>query len=171
VWDLPHIVESIDGAESTVRVQLLTYGTVGREGTYFDTLDAALRRAAARGVDVRLLVADWSQRPGTIEGLKSLEVLPHVRVRLVTIPPWSGGFVPYARVIHAKYLAVDGRRLWLGTSNWERDYFYASRNVGLIVESASMAARLDGFFEKTWSSPYAAEVDPCAEYEPPRRSR
>ncbi len=167
-WDLPELIGLIDGAEQAVRIQLLSYRTVGRDGTYFDQLESALRRAAARGAQVQLLLADWSKRPGTIEGLQSLQAIPNLEVKLVTIPPWSGGFIPYARVIHAKYMVIDGERAWLGTSNWEHDYFYASRNVGVLIEGASLAGRLDSFFKAGWSGPYAEMVDPCAEYEVPR---
>jgi len=168
LWDLPRLVEMIDRATKTVRVQLLTYKTTSRDGSYFDDLEAALRRAAVRGVKVQLLVADWSKRKGTIEGLQSLQTLPELDVRLSTIPPWSGGFVPFARVTHAKYLVVDGRRSWIGTGNWEGDYFFQSRNAGLIFDSPTVGARLDRFFEDAWGSPYAYDVDPCATYEPPR---
>ena len=167
VWDLPQIVRLIDEAEKTVRVQLLTYRAVGRDGSYFSDLESALRRAAARGVEVRLLLADWSKRAGTIEGLQSLEPLPGIDVRLVTIPPWSGGHIPYARVIHAKYLVADGRCAWIGTSNWEKSYFHTSRNVGLVIEGGPIPASLDRFFLDGWEGPYASPVDPCAAYEPP----
>ena len=166
-WDLPRLVSMIDGARRSVRVQLLTYRTVGRDSTYFADLEDALRRAAARGVQVQLLLADWSKRRGTIEGLQSLQALSNLDVKLVTIPPWSGGFVPFARVIHAKYMLVDGERFWLGTSNWERDYFFNSRNAGVIVEG-KLAQRLERFFLDNWNGPYAYDVDPCATYEPPR---
>lgn len=165
-WDLPRIVHLIDEARRSVRVQLLTYRTTGRDSIYFGDLEDALRRAAARGVHVQMLLADWSKRPGTIEGLQSLQSLPHVEVKLVTIPPWSGGFIPFARVIHAKYLVVDGRAFWVGTSNWEKDYFFRSRNAGLIVEGP-LAERLERFFLDNWNGPYAYDVDPCTTYEPP----
>lgn len=171
LWDLPRLVALVDGAQTSVRVQLLTYRPVGRDGTYFDVLESALRRAAARGVEVQLLVADWSKRAGTIEGLQSLHTLPQVTVKMISVPEASSGFIPYARVIHAKYLVTDASHFWLGTSNWEKDYFYSSRNVGLIVESPSLARRIDAFFEKGWTSSYAYEVDPCATYTPPRRGR
>ena len=168
LWDLPHLVEMIDGARSTVRVQLLTYKTISRDGSYFDTLESALRRAAARKVKVQLLLADWSKSKGNIEGLQSLQSVPGIDVRLSTIPQWSGGFIPFARVAHAKYLVVDGKRSWIGTGNWEGDYFYQSRNAGLVIDSASVGGRLDRFFEDAWGSTYAYDVDPCKTYEPAR---
>lgn len=168
LWDLPRLVEMIDSAKGTVRVQLLTYKTVGYDKQYFDTLESALRRAAARGVKVQLLLADWGKREGTIEGLQSLQTVPGIDVRLSTIPQGSGGFIPFARVMHSKYLVVDGKRAWIGTSNWEGDYFFRSRNVGVVIESPALGARLDRYFESGWGSPYAADVDPCAKYVPPR---
>lgn len=167
-WDLPRIVEMLDGAGRTIRIQLLTYRAVGWDKVYFEELESALRRAAARGVSVQLLLADWSKRSGAIEGLQGLEPIPGIDVKLVTIPPWSGGHIPYARVIHAKYLVVDGEKAWIGTSNWERSYFYEGRNVGLIIEGPSFCGRLDRFFLDGWEGPYATQVDPCAEYEVPR---
>lgn len=168
LWDLPRLVEMIDRATRTVRVQLLTYKTTSRDGSYFDTLDAALRRAAQRGIQVQLLLADWSKRKGTIEGLQSLQAFPSIDVRMSTIPPFSGGFVPFARVAHAKYMVVDGRRAWLGTSNWEGDYFTQSRNAGLVIDSPKIGERLDRYFASVWGSTYAYDVDACATYEPPR---
>ncbi|MCK6446037.1 MAG: phospholipase D-like domain-containing protein [Planctomycetes bacterium] len=168
LFDLPKIVELIDRAERTVRIELLTYKPAVRGGPNWDALDGALRRAAERGVDVQLLVADWSKRKGTIEALQSLEPLERLAVKLVTIPQASTGYVPFARVIHAKYCVVDGARAWLGTSNWERDYFYESRNVGVLVEGAPFATQLERCFADVWTSPYAAAVDPQATYEVPR---
>lgn len=168
LWDLPKLIALIDGARSSVRLQLLTYKPLSRSGEYFADLDNALRRAAARGAKVELLVADWCKRKGTIEALQSLEPLPNVEVKLVTIPQASSGFVPYARVVHAKYLVVDGKNAWLGTSNWERDYFFQSRNVGLVLEGGPIPARLDAYFTSNWASAYAHAVDPCAQYEAPR---
>ena len=166
-WELPRLVQLIDGARDRVRVQLLTYQAAAH-GQYFDDLESALRRAAARGVTIELLISDWCKRKGCIEGLKSLTVLPGVTVKLSTIPAARAGFIPYARVAHAKYLVVDGARAWVGTSNWERDYFFASRNVGLIIDGGALPARLDAFFTDAWTSPYAARVDPAADYAPPR---
>lgn len=167
-WDLPRLVALLDGARRSVHVQLLTYGTHARDGSPFPELDDALRRAAGRGVEVRLLVADWSKRKGTVEAVQALARVKGVEARFLDVPAWSGGFVPFARVAHAKYLVVDGARAWVGTSNWEGDYFTKSRNVGLIVEGAAFAAALDRVFAGGFSGPYAEPVDPDRAYTPPK---
>lgn len=167
-WDLPRLVAAIDGARERVCLQLLSYQTTDREGRYFAELESALRRAAARGCDVRLMLADWSKRKWTIEGLQSLQALPRVTVKLVTIPQAKEGFIPFARVAHAKYLVCDGKESWIGTSNWSREYFHESRNVGVMIESEAVGKQLEAFFASGWESEYAEVVDPGKVYEEPR---
>ncbi len=169
-FDEPRIVDLIDGAADSLRIQLLTYRPVGRKGEYYDVLENALRRAAARGVVVRLLVADWCMRRPTIDYLKSLSLVPGIEVRLMTIPEWSGGFIPFARVCHAKYMVVDRSTYWIGTSNWEKDYFHASRNVGIAGGGGTLPDRLVRFFATGWNSPYAAAIRPEVDYVAPRIS-
>jgi len=162
-WDLPKLVALLDGAKHAIDVQLLTYKTRERDGSPFPTLDDALRRAASRGVRVRLLVSDWSSKPGSDarQTLEALAQVPNVEVRVITIPRWSGGEIPFARVAHAKYLVVDGAyplheaHAWVGTSNWEGDYFTKSRNVGIIASGGALPGRLDRIFDDGWGGAYA----------------
>lgn len=167
-WDLPRLLEMIEGARSRVRLQVLSYARLGYGGERFDSLDLALRRAAARGVRVELMVADWNLRPGGVDDLKALARTRGIEVRFVTIPQASAGFIPYARVIHAKVLVVDGEAAWLGTSNAGGDYFLKSRNVGVIVRGRGFASEVEGVFEGLWRGPYARVIDPEATYAPPR---
>ena len=179
-WELPKLVALLDGATRTIDVQVLTYKTKERDGSPFPTLDDALRRAAARGVRIRLLVSSWASKAGSEERLvlQSLARVPSVEVRVLTIPPWSGGEIPFARVAHAKYMVVDAAlppaKAWVGTSNWEGDYFTKSRNVGVIAEGGALPARLDRVFDDGWSGAYAAPLSaassPPAPAAPPSSS-
>ena len=166
-WDLPRIVQLLDAATSTISVEALSY-RADADGAPWDALEAPLVRAARRGVHVQLLFADWAKRPRTVVGLQKLARIANIAVRFTTIPAWSGGFIPFARVTHAKALVVDGKHAWLGTSNWEKEYFTRSRNVGVVVEDPALAAQLARFFATLWDSPYATPVDPDASYTPPR---
>ena len=114
------------------------------------------------------MVADWSKSEPRISDLKSLQQAKNVEVRLVTVPQASMGFIPYARVIHAKYMTVDGARCWLGTSNWEESYFTKGRGVGLVAESVYLTRELEADFSRWWNGPYAETVDPAVEYVAPR---
>lgn len=167
-WDLPQLVDLIDHARTRVRTQMLSYETTHRDEPPFTTLDDALRRAAGRGVAVELLVSHWNLRGERLAALASLAGVPGITVRFVVLPEASGGFIPFARTIHAKTMTVDGRVGWIGTSNWGRGYFHESRNVGLIVESGAFTADLDRFFGTAWDSPYAETLVPGRTYPEPR---
>ena len=168
LWDLDHLVRAIGAAEQSVRAQMLSYDPTTPDGHFWPTLDNALRDAATRGVRVQLLVSHWNTRPGEIEHLQSLQCLPNVEVRVATVPDWSGGFVPFSRVIHAKSLTVDGRWSWVGTSNWSRGYFHGGRHHGIVVEGEGFAADVIAFFDRTWTAAWSETVDPARTYPVPR---
>ncbi len=169
LFDLPRLVAALEAATRSIRVQVLTYDTVGYDRGYFPELEEALRAAAARGVTVQLLVADWGKRRGVIEGLQSLACLEGIEVRFMVIPEWSGGYLPFARVSHPKLLVVDESLAWIGSSNWERSYFTTSRNAGLLLEGEAVGKRLASWFDRGWSSEYAEPVLPGKTYEARRR--
>jgi phosphatidylserine/phosphatidylglycerophosphate/cardiolipin synthase-like enzyme len=168
-WDLPLLVETIGAARDSLHLQMLSYDPSERDGKYWPVLDDALRAAAARGVQVRLVFSNWAKRASSLKDIQSLAVLPNIEIRFTNIPVWSGGAVPFARVDHAKFATADGRRLWLGTSNGSRDYFEESRNVSLFLRGEGCAATADAFFNRGWHSAYAQTVDPCGSYAPPPR--
>jgi len=169
IWDLPMLVETIDAARDSLHLQMLSYDPSERGGEYWPVLDVALRRAAARGVAVRLIFSNWAKRASSLKDIQSLAVLPGIQIRFTNLPAWSGGFVPFARVDHAKFATADGCRLWLGTSNGSRDYFEESRNVSLFLRGEGCAGAADAFFNRSWHSTYAETVDPCGSYAPPPR--
>lgn len=157
-WDLDGLVRLLDGARTSLDLQVLTYSTKNRDGSAFTTLDEAIRRAAARGVRVRMLVSHWGAKGHARASIDALAGVPNVEVKIFTMPPFSGGDIPYARVAHAKYLVVDGHAAWIGTSNWEGDYFLRTRNVAVVAEGGDLPARLDRVFDDGWKSAYAAPL-------------
>ena len=170
--ELPRLLDAIDHAKSSVDVQLLTYAVSTDDVTHkFTDLDDALKRAAARGVHVRLLVSDWNLDDDKIESLRELVRASKVDVAIFTIPAFSQGFIPYARVSHAKFMVVDGQVAWVGSSNWEESYFTRTRNVGVLVEGRKFAGKLDTIFEGDWGSKYSKEFDVNATYTPRKRDQ
>ncbi len=161
-WDLDRIVGAIDGARREVRVQLLSFETTDRDGARFEVLDAALRRAALRGVRVRMLLSHWQKSGKKLEAARRLAEEPGIDIRFVTIPELPSGPIPYARVVHAKYLVVDDGASWVGTSNWSGDYFFHGRNVGFFVESGRLAVELRRIFDALADGPLAERVDAAA---------
>ncbi|MGO2466681.1 MAG: phospholipase D-like domain-containing protein, partial [Serratia proteamaculans] len=131
--ELPRLLAS---AKQRVRVQVMDYAPLsyGPEHSrpYYAVIDNALRSAAARGVKIELMVANWNTKKPDIAWLKSLAVVPNVQIKIVTVPPASSGFIPFARVIHSKMMIIDGETAWIGTSNWTGGYLDNSRNLELV---------------------------------------
>jgi phosphatidylserine/phosphatidylglycerophosphate/cardiolipin synthase-like enzyme len=158
-WDRDLLIERVNRAKHEVVAQMLSYG-VGGHGHTDSTLHRALIAAAARGVKLRLIVSDWELGGGGEADLRALAATPNVEVRISRVPEWSGGYIPFARVEHCKYMVADGEWLWLGTSNWDPSYFLSSRNLGLTIEHRPLATRAHAIFETSWSAPSAVPLEP-----------
>ncbi|MET3134664.1 phosphatidylserine/phosphatidylglycerophosphate/cardiolipin synthase-like enzyme [Oxalobacteraceae bacterium GrIS 1.11] len=161
-------------AHAEVRVQLLDYAPLSygpnRSRPYYAVIDNALRAALARGVKVKLMVSNWNAEEPALAYLKSLSVLPGMEIRIVTLPPASGGFIPFARVIHSKTMVIDDKLAWVGTSNWSGGYMDLSRNLEVVMRNEKMARRLAALHEQTWSSPYAQALDVNRHYPKPAKA-
>lgn len=169
---LPQLLAS---AKSRIRVQVMDYAPLawGEKGSrpFYAPIDNALRSAAARGVQVELMVANWNLKKPEVFWLKSLSLVPNVQLKVVTIPPASRGFIPFARVVHSKLMTIDGTTAWVGTSNWSGGYFDNSRNLELVLNNASMAARVDALYSQLWNSRYAAPIKVDFDYPVPHPGR
>lgn len=165
--DLDEILFMINYAATEISLQFLSYNPVTKDG-YWEEVDTALIAASKRGVKVKLLVSDWNLGKTAVEHFKELIQYPNFEVRYTAIPEYSGGFIPYARVEHCKFITADNNT-WIGTSNMSYDYFYESRNVGLVVESEMFTKRVRDIFYKSWDSDYAHPIESTGEYVPRKR--
>jgi phosphatidylserine/phosphatidylglycerophosphate/cardiolipin synthase-like enzyme len=161
------IVRLMGSAKREIRAQVLDYSTVHRDKSPYQTIDKALRAAAARGVSVKLMVSHWSTEKPGIDSLKSLAQVPNVEVRIVTIPRAKEGKIPFARVNHSKIMTIDDEIAWVGTSNWSGGYLDKLRNLEIVMKIPEMAKRLAQLHEQLWASEYAAKVDNAKTYGKP----
>ena len=76
--------------------------------------------------------------------------------------------IHFARVEHCKYLVADTSLCWIGTANWERGYFYNTRNVGVSVKNGAIARLLRRIFLKGLNGPYTEKVKAETVYQPRR---
>lgn len=160
--DLEEILLMIQYASNEINLQFLSYNPNTKDG-YWDEVDGALIEASKRGVKVKLLVSDWNLGKTAVEHFKTLISYPNFEVRYTEIPEYSKGFIPFARVEHCKFITADSTT-WIGTSNMSRDYFYESRNVGMVVESGKFTKRVRDIFYKSWDSEYATPIESNGEY-------
>lgn len=167
-WDLPLLLQAIGEAREEIHIQVMSWEDRAHGGETWPEFQEALAAAAARGVRVRVVVGHWNLRASRLPGMRALAAVPGVELRVATIPELAQGFLPFARVIHAKAMVVDGHLAWVGTSNIGPDYFLASRNAGLLLEGTGFAGRLRTWLLDLWESPYCAPFDPQRDYPEPR---
>ena len=168
-WELDEIISAIDGAKKELAIHVMNYSTKGPGGGWTE-IDDALRRAAARGVKVRAIFANWTMAKSQDE-VKALSQVPNIEVRISSVPQSASGFIEFARVEHCKYLVADDDTSLVSTSNWEYDYFYGSRDAGLCVQSEKFAAALKDVFNISWKAPYTEPVDLERDYAPVKRNK
>lgn len=149
---LAAILNLLKSAKKQAVLEIMDYSPKLDDGAW-TKLDDAIRSAAARGVKMRILI-DEDHYLKSKAALDALSSLANITVKSVKIPEFSGGAIPYARLIHAKYLVVDRARAWLGTENWAGGYFVNCRNIGLTTNDATAVSSLQKIFEKVWTSPY-----------------
>ncbi|WP_240452034.1 phospholipase D-like domain-containing protein [Halostella salina] len=131
-----------------------------------DRVVRTLRRAADRGVEVRVLV-DGAPVGGT--SARQVRALDRLAESDVTVRAVGGDYARY-RFYHAKYAVVDDRALVL-TENWKPAGTGggSSRGWGAVVRDGEFAAELATVFRSDWRArdarpwtDYRDTVDPVA---------
>ena len=142
-----------------------------KSGEEFDAIDKALRDAAARGVKIKIIFSNWAIKKGATESIQALSTVPNIEIKFSNIPEYSGGFISYARVEHCKYFISDNNISWVSTANWERGYFYDTRNATMIIQNKKVNSLLEEVFLRDWNGNLVESVDVGKEYKPVKRSK
>jgi putative cardiolipin synthase len=129
------------------------YFVPGAEGT------AALSALAQAGVDVRILTNSFAasdERSVHAGYAKRRHDLLRAGVRLYELKPTSApgtrgskdGFGTSSAVaLHAKTFAVDRRRIFVGSFNFDQRSARLNTEMGLVIASPALAERLGAFFD------------------------
>jgi len=138
------IVSELDAADESIDVVQPTVGG------WDEPLMRALRRAAKRGVEVRLLLSSaWYARE---ENSKKVQRFNEWAER--TDAPLSAKLASpgdrYAK-IHAKGAVVDGDRVILGSLNWNEQAATVNREVVLVLHGTAVADYFGRVFDADWS--------------------
>ena len=168
--EIDELTGLIKKAKKSLSAQVMTYSLKDYgDKEKWRGLDNAFREAAKRGVTVRLIFADWSMGGKGDSDIKELSKVKNITVKISSLPQYSGGFVPFARVEHCKYLVADDKYGFISTSNWSRNYFYDTRGAAVIIAGAAAVEALNDVFYKAWDGPYVKAVDPLADYSPVKK--
>jgi cardiolipin synthase len=98
----------------------------------------ALRHAAQRGVDVRVMVAGTTDVPAVLHASRAIYgLLLKAGARLFE---WEG------RVLHAKTATIDRSWSTIGTSNLDRQSLRFNLEVNVIVRDSAFAGAMEAMF-------------------------
>ncbi len=169
--ELDEVVNLINQAKKNIFVSVMEYSPVSNYSRkYLTKIDFALRKAAIKGISIKLLFTDWASKDPSISFIKSLAALPNIEVKLSSIPRLKSKFIPFARVSHCKFMVVDNDKSWIGTTNWEPDYFLSSRNMSIVIKGVGPNKKLRELFLNTWTQDFSQFVDLSKQYIPPQIS-
>jgi phospholipase D3/4 len=141
-----------------------------KKNSEFDAIDKALRKAAKRGVKIKIIMPDWAMGKNSVKAIKELSQVKNVKIKISSIPEYSDGFIPYSRVEHCKYFLADNNISFISTSNWEDNYFYKSRNASLTIKNKKVNSDLLKVFNADWIGPLTEPVDIDRDYKTPKRN-
>lgn len=127
------------------RIDLEHFYLSRKPGEALDPVLDEIGRAAARGVEVRLLLDRGFHRTYP-QPADSLGTLPHVTLRLIDFARVGGG------VQHGKYLAVDGRAAWLGSQNLDWRALSHIHELGARVTVPEVVRAFGEVFERDWAA-------------------
>lgn len=155
-YDLDYIIRAIGSARREICLQVSKYRSIFRRtGEPWAVIENELMKAAARGVEIKLLVDRRTEDiPNQLQILKKIVRKSTIQIAVGYIPEHSSGSIPFARMLHSKMAVFDRHKMWLGTSNLGPEDFFCSRNVGFVIEGNEMAEVILRIFQKIWRSEY-----------------
>ncbi|XP_077394284.1 5'-3' exonuclease PLD4 isoform X2 [Festucalex cinctus] len=176
--DLEAIVSIMSEAQHFIDVAVMDYSPTVRfqhPKRYWPMIDNAIRAAAfERRVKVRMLIScSPNSFPGMLPFLQSLaslnRVIDHIsiQIKFYVLPVGNETHIPFSRVNHNKYMVTD-KVAYIGTSNWDGDYFVSTAGVGLVIsqhaphsiwKKEAVQAQLQMVFNRDWYSEYAVNLN------------
>jgi phosphatidylserine/phosphatidylglycerophosphate/cardiolipin synthase-like enzyme len=149
------LVRFIGAARNTLELALYDVRLPGQVG---DSISGALKDAAGRGVEVRLLYNVDRYRPLPVPPP------PSTRPELIEALPFPTRDIPgEPDLMHHKYVIRDGQTVWTGTANWTLDSWQRQENVIVTVDSTDVGAAYRRNFEELWER---RDVEKSGHYDP-----
>ncbi|CAN5453687.1 phospholipase D-like domain-containing protein [soil metagenome] len=163
--ELESILRIINNAKEKISIQMYSYNIKNN----FTQIDDALRAAAKKGVKIKIIFSNWAIRTEATETIKSLSQVQGIEIKFSNIPEFSAGFIPYARVEHCKYFIADSDVSFISSANWEKGYFYDTRNASMVINNNRINASLQSVFMRDWNGDLTETVDVQKVYEPVKK--
>ena len=149
-----HLLESVKNAKKTVKVMMATadYYPDHPEGIQNDLYDA-LVKADNRGVEVRLILdkSSWSQAITK----SNTRTAVYLKNRGLDVK-----FDDEKVTTHAKIIIIDGRIVFLGSSNWNFPTYTETYQANVKLANSEVASFYGRFFDSVWKEEKFEAINP-----------
>ncbi|HEX7663508.1 MAG TPA: phospholipase D-like domain-containing protein [Polyangiaceae bacterium] len=136
----PKLVGLIDSAQQTIVTSTENLGD--------SAIEAALARAAARHVSVRVLTPLCDLNPNPLFNVPLVKKLDAEGVDARVMPGPSSPARPY---VHAKMMIVDGKSAYVGSVNFSENSTHSARELGIVIDDPAAIGAFGGAFESDWA--------------------
>jgi phosphatidylserine/phosphatidylglycerophosphate/cardiolipin synthase-like enzyme len=137
--------ELFDGAKKEIVIG--QFYVVNHAGAPFAKVVERLAAAGKRGVKIRFLLDQKGVGLSEAPSIEELKRIPNLELRIIDYSKVSAN-----GIIHAKYLAVDGRAAYLGSQNFDWRSFSHIHETGLHITDPVVVAQVQAIFEQDWKA-------------------
>lgn len=141
--DIDALVDTLAKAKKFAYISVMKYTAFAYKGPHWPVIENAMKAAADRGVDVKLMVSKSAFKRNDLNNYRSLNSYKgqgtgKIELKSLAIPTKDPVLarIPHARVSHSKYIVSDNS-LYLGTSNFEQGYFTRTCGVSISITPKS----------------------------------
>jgi len=135
--------ELFDGAKS--EIVIAQFYAVSKPGTAFEKVLASLTAAGQRGVKIRFLLDQKGVGLSEASTVAQIKAIPNLELRIIDFNKVTGN-----GIVHAKYLAVDGKVAYVGSQNFDWRSFEHIHETGLKITEPAMVGQIHAIFEQDW---------------------
>jgi len=137
--------ELFDAAKK--EIVIAQFYAVSKPGTAFEKVLASLTAAGQRGVKIRFLLDQKGVGLSEAATIAQIKAIPNLDLRLIDFNKITGN-----GIVHAKYLAVDGRVAYIGSQNFDWRSFEHIHETGLKITEPAMVSQVQAIFEQDWQA-------------------
>jgi phosphatidylserine/phosphatidylglycerophosphate/cardiolipin synthase-like enzyme len=134
-----------DNARS--EIVLGQFYAVNKAGAPFAQVVDKLAQAGKRGVKIRFLLDKKGVGLSEPATLAQLRAIPNLELRILDYSDLTGN-----GIIHAKYLAVDGKAAYIGSQNFDWRSFSHIHETGLLITDPVVVKQVVATFEQDWQA-------------------
>jgi phosphatidylserine/phosphatidylglycerophosphate/cardiolipin synthase-like enzyme len=134
-------LSAIKSAKHSLDIEV--FYIISKPGTQMETVIDAIKDAAKRGVNVRIIVDSvfYEKMP---EYPDMLGKLKNIEVRVIPFNKLKGG------VMHAKFFMVDEKKTFVGSQNFDWRSLEHIHEIGVLVAQKRMAQTFLEVFNRDW---------------------